>query len=108
MIIISKDKTKIVNFDSVKEIMWFNECRIKIIYKHSESREGREETNLDRYNDEYTTKIAFEILCNKIAKGENVIIMPTEEEVKAYIVNFIRHDGIQGHNGKKRKGHGGS
>lgn len=103
MIIISKNKKKIFNFESIQEIVRLNgEERILVKYKNGES------FTLERYTDEHTADIAMEILCNKIINNADVITIPTEKEVKAYIVNNIKYNTENGHNGHKRKNHGGS
>jgi hypothetical protein len=103
MIIITKNKKKILNFESIQEIIKLNgEERILVKYKNGES------FTLERYVDEHLADIAMEILCNKISSNFDIITMPTEQEVKAYIVNNIKFSTNNGHNGHKRKNHGGS
>lgn len=101
MIIITKNKSHIINFDYVTEIFkGSDETSIKVNFSNG----GRYE--LDRYSDRTYAEKAMEMLCDSIGKTEK-FIMPTEKEIQARITQT--HDAIPRHiTGKKNKSHGGS
>jgi hypothetical protein len=101
MIIITKNKNHIINFDYVTEIFKGSDgISIKVNFNNG----GRYE--LDRYSDSVYAEKAMEMLCESIGKTER-FIMPTEKEIQAKITQT--HDTIPRHiTGKKGKGHGGS
>lgn len=102
MIIISKDKKRIINFDYVTNMyVGSNELSIKIDFSNTNGCE------LERYCNQQDTKIAMEMLCDAISRKASKFEMPTEKQIQAKIVQY--HDTLSRHiSGKKTKGHGGS
>lgn len=102
MIIISKDKKHIINFDYVTDIfIGSNEVSIKINFSNSKGCE------LERYCNQEDTNVAMEMLCDAISRKASKFEMPTEKQIQAKIVQY--HDTLSRHiSGKKTKGHGGS
>lgn len=101
MMIISKNRSNIVNCDYVTEIYIGNDgTAIRINFENG----GR--YDLERYDSRESANIAMAMLCDVIGKADR-FIMPTEKEIQAYIVRT--HDAAPRHiNGKKTKSHGGS
>ena len=101
MIIITKNRSHIINFDYVTEIFRGNdEVSIKVNFNNG----GRYE--LERYNDCRQAEIAMDMLCEAVGKVDK-FAMPTEKQIQARIAQI--HDSIPHHiTGKKNKSHGGS
>ena len=102
MLLMSKNKDSIVNLEYVENVyIGANGTSIKMI---SNSGNG---SQLGAYTTSEETKMALNILSNRIKSNESLIEMPTEKDIQAYVVSL----GIEKPRhitGKKTKGHGGS
>ena len=102
MLLMSKNKDSIVNLEYVENVyIGANGTSIKMI---SNSGNG---SQLGAYTTSAETKMALNILSNRIKSNESLIEMPTEKDIQAYVVSL----GIEKPRhitGKKTKGHGGS
>lgn len=104
MIIINKNKSKVVNLSAVNEIFkGADGYSIKVNFSSGQG------TQIDRYSSIEATDIALEMLCNAIGSKEK-FSMPTDEQIQAYILS---NRGLGGgyhnnYNGNKSKSHGGS
>jgi hypothetical protein len=104
MIVINKNKNKVINLGSVNEIFkGADGFSIKVNFTNGQG------TQIERYNSAEATDIALEMLCNAIGKTDK-FIMPNDEQIKAHILT-ARSVGTEYHNrynGAKQKRHGGS
>ena len=102
MIVITRNKLNILNFDHVTE-MFLSPDKMSIRVNFSNG--GRYE--LERYNELGQAQRAMEMLCEAIGTVEK-FILPTEEQIKAYVVKTTNRATPKHITGKKNKGHGGS
>lgn len=76
MIIVSKDKQRIVNFDYVIYIYIDpNELSIKVDFSNAKGYE------LERYSSKQDVLTALEMLCNAISRKDSKFEMPTEKQI---------------------------
>ena len=104
MIIVSKNKSSLVNLSFVTQIFKGSDgLAIKVNYSNGQG------TQLERYQSMEATDVAMEMLCENIGKTD-IYVMPTDEQVKARIL-ATKNEGCRYHNnykGTKAKSHGGS
>ena len=102
MLLMSKNKDSIVNLEYVENIyIGANGTSIKMI---SNSGSG---SQLGAYTTSEETKMALNILSNRIKSNESLIEMPTEKDIQAEVVSL----GVEKQTcstGKKTKRRGGS
>lgn len=100
MIIINKDKTNLVNFEQIENIFIGNNT----IKANMKSGKGMQ---LGAYNSLEDTKIAMEVLIERLLKNNSFIQMPSDNDIKAKVINsaFEKQRSLTG---KKQKGYGGS
>lgn len=85
MIIVSKDKQRIVNFDYVIYIYIDpNELSIKVDFSNAKGYE------LERYSSKQDVLTALEMLCDAINEKSNKFEMPTNKQVKAKQADMLR------------------
>ena len=100
--IISKDRTQIINTQYVSAIYIAGEGTTI----RCEMSNGKP-WNIGKYNSQKEAETAISILTEKM-KRDNFAVVPSDEEVKTKINTYVND--IQRHHiaGKKMKGHGGS
>lgn len=100
--IISKDRTQIINTQYVSAIYISGEGTTI----RCEMSNGKP-WNIGKYNSQKEAETAISILTEKM-KRDNFAVVPSDEEVKTKINAYVND--IQRHHiaGKKTKGHGGS
>lgn len=100
--IISKDRTQIINTQYVSAIYIAGEGTTI----RCEMSNGKP-WNIGKYNSQKEAETAINILMERV-KIDNFAVVPSDEEVKAKINTYA--DDLQRHHitGKKTKGHGGS
>lgn len=93
MIIVSKDRDSICNFDNVTAV-YLNGNSVKIKYTNDGF------ARIGEYNSIKEAEIALEILRNRLRSKSEVCELPTDDEVKAYIVR-VPESKQRARNGKK-------
>lgn len=100
MIIINKDKTSFLMFDQVENV-FIGDLAIKANMKSGKGMQ------IAKYNSIEDTKVALQILIERIQQNQSVINSPTDEEVRIKIQQ-TKESRARSLTGKKTKGHGGS
>ena len=103
MVIVSKDKTHIVNFNFVSEVfMGFDGCKINVNYSNGGG------CMIDRYPSQESARAAMEMLCNAIGSTEK-FNMPSDELAEKNIDRGGCSSSYRnGYHGAKPIRHGGS
>lgn len=104
MIIINRNKSKVINLSATNEIFkGADGYSIKVNFSNGAG------TQIERYSSTEAADIALEMLCDAIGKAEK-FSMPTEEQIQARVI-YTRKPGNAYHKqigGVKPKSHGGS